>query len=222
MAAPNPVTDPLYAYDTFGWTNQQTGDVPNVAQLGSASLLGPNEAIVQNYIAETLDPQSVTHAAANIVSGTIYGAKLVLAAPAYVTNASIWSVAAGTATKLFTGIYNVNGALMSSSADVHAGLGTQVLVTGAQTAPVALSAGIYYVALAAVWSVQPTVNAITAATAATQFGGQGLAVPASGQPFTNASPRWATLGSGVATALPATVTPSAAAFSAVGFWAGLS
>ena len=222
MAAPSPVTDPLWAYDTPGWTNQgSTGDIPLGSGLSSDSEIGPGEAIVQGYQAMSFDPMLTATTTQIPTAGIVYLAKIMLPDPFATTSVNIFCVAAGNATAFYLGVYSASGALVSTSADKHASLASATALVAAQITPAAASAGVVYAAMLNVGGTTTSVSAMTGPTSAAVAAGAGLVVPAATTPFTNNSPRFATVLTGQ-TALPATITPSAVAFSAFGLWVALS
>ena len=170
MPAPTPSNDPLWAFDTPGWTTQgNTGDtiganLPSVSQ--GASLLEP--AANSGYISRTLDPDVTTAGGAGttltMTSGTVYLFLLQVLDPAFTKSVVVVGANAGTSTHAFVGLYNAfSGAQVAITADQTATVfGTTATKINWTTAAV-LGPGYYWGAILTVSSVAPTLKAFTLA-----------------------------------------------------------
>jgi hypothetical protein len=217
---PNP-TDPMV---TPGWNTQTSTGDEEVGGVGSATtgLLGPNEAIMQGFLAQTADPAEIVHAGAALASsGSIYMAKLYLPTPLYCTNINLWCTTAGNASVLNLGLFSSAGTFLVATGDVHASLSSGTMLTGALSAKTTIPAGFCYIAVGNVG----TTTAFNAITYNALFASAGLTVAASQTLATLATPqaqRWFVGGTGFATTFPATLTAAQFAATTIGYWAGLS
>jgi hypothetical protein len=214
-------TDPMV---TPGWNTQTSTGDEEVGGVGSATtgLLGPNEAIMQGFLAQTADPAEIVHAGAALATtADIYMAKLYLPTPLYCTNINLWCTTAGNATVLNLGLFSSAGALLASTGDVHGSLSSGSLLTGALSAKTTLPAGFCYVAVGNVGST----TAFNAITYSATFASAGLTAAGSMTLASLATPqaqRWFVGGTGFATTFPASLTAAQFAATTIGFWAALS
>lgn len=160
MAVPNPATDPLWAYNTLAWTNQNDGsagtltkNVEGAALTGAAmtnnSFLSEPEAL-SGFIARSLDP------AVNSVSGntgtalsantTTYVAAIQVVDPALTSKVVISAKYTTTADTFAFGLYNFAGAQIATVTGVACTTSFAPVVGTWSTATV-LSPGTYYIAL---------------------------------------------------------------------------
>lgn len=176
MAAPNPVTDPLYAYDTFGWTNQQNGDIPTVG--GSQGVVAPYDAELSGFLASTMDSGVVTTDALLPATNVFYGSLIYIGGPSRSTKFFSSPSTVGTATHAYVALLSATGTTVAASADLTA------LASGAgswATAPL-LTAGYYYLGVVATWSVQPKFTGLPV-LAVTSGNAAGLVYSAANQVF---------------------------------------
>lgn len=152
MAAPNPVTDPLYAYDTFGWTNQQTGDVPTVG--AAQNVVSPYDAELGGTIASTMDAAGAVTAAFTpaITTSIFYGGLVYIGGPVKSTKFFASVTAAGTTSHAYVALLSTAGVPLALSAD----LTTLASGTGSWAVAPVLASGFYYLGIASVSSVAAT------------------------------------------------------------------
>jgi hypothetical protein len=147
-----PSTDPNWAYDTPGWTNQgNTGDVEG-SQLAGASFagnafLGEPEAL-SGYIARSIDPSVLSTVASNFLvmgtsSTTAYFAAVDVIAPAKTSAVVIYAKSVSSSTSANVGLYNSAGVQLTTAAPA---LTTSVAaVKTSWSAAQILAPGTYYV-----------------------------------------------------------------------------
>ena len=146
-------------------------------------------------------------------SGTVVTAKLFLRQPATVSNVCIAIGAAGvtlTAGQNFAGIYNTAGLLLGTTADQSAVWNSAGFKQMALTAPVALAAGAYYVAILS-----------NAATPPTLARGGTITASVANANLTATDAAWAT-GPAAQTTLPASITMASRTLSSLTTWVGVS
>jgi hypothetical protein len=156
MAAPSPATDPLWAYDTPGWTNQgNTGDTIGTQLTGAPfsanAFLGEPEAL-SGYIARSIDP------ALNSVSGTTgtaisanttgYFAALEVMNPALTKKIVVSTKYTTSADTLSMALYNFAGVQVATITGV-AQTTSFAPVIGTWSTAATLGPGTYYVGLCA-------------------------------------------------------------------------
>lgn len=174
--------------------------VPNVSPPAMSGVLA------WNY-----DPE-IAGSGGLLVSGTLYLHKLIVTTAITATNIVIGVTVAGgtlTAGQNLCGIYNASGTLIATSVDQTTAWGTSGGKACALTAPVALPAGTYYVAVLSVGT-----------TPITMAESPGFSV-AYNNVLTAAMLRHATNGTGL-TALPASRTLSSNVSSTRSSWVGIS
>lgn len=122
-------------------------DAPAFQRIATAAV----GAADRGFQAWNYDPYMAT-VSGNNTSGTVFGSRLRLTRAGVIS--SVWFAAAGAGVNLvagnFVGIYSPAGALLAQSADLTAffgALGSQSPVSCSLTAPIALPAGFYDVAV---------------------------------------------------------------------------
>ena len=170
MPAPNPLTDPLWAFNTPGWNSQaNTGDtigtnLPSVSQ--GASLLEP--AANSAYITRSMDPDVTTAGGAgttlSLTSGTAFLFLVQVLDPAFTKSVVVVGAVAGTTTVALVGLYNAySGAQIAATANQGAAaFGTTATKINWATAAV-VQPGYYWVMVLTVNTVVPTLKAFTLA-----------------------------------------------------------
>lgn len=213
MATPSPSNDPLWAYDTPGWTSQaNTGDTigANLPGVSTAALLA-EPAALSGYIARAIDPDTTsaggTGTTLSMTGGTAYLFAMQVVEPSYTTKVIVGGKTAGTSTHGWAALFNAyTGTQIAITADLTTtqfGTSTTAFnwASGAVIAP-----GYYYVMLLSVNSVAATLTAFTLSKEA-----QMLLTSTSCVAFTSGSSlRFATGGTNLTSlsAVPASLTSS--------------
>lgn len=169
-----------------------------------------NAAAANGLLAWSFDPAAAVNNSV-LTAGVLYLTKVVLAAPATITNLLAFVVTQGnslTSGQNFAALFDSSGTQRGITADQTTAWGSNGAKTMALTSPYAAAAGSYWVALLANGSTAPAF----ARSAGTAVGNIGLAA---------ASYRFGTSGTGQ-TAVPASVTMGSMGSSAVALWVGVS
>jgi hypothetical protein len=207
-----------------GWNVQtSTGDEEVGGPGGLGGLLGPNEPVMNNMLAESFSPAQTATTAVVMLTATVTLAKLFLPSPGYISNLNVFSVAGAGITQLVGGIYSMAGNLVATSANSVSGLAANTIQPMPLTVKSTIPSGFVYAAVA-------TVGATTTFSALTYSAGLpnvGLLTPAAvttaGLPINGATaPLFMTGGTGFATTLPATLVPAQFAATTQGIWVGLN
>ena len=193
-----PTTDPNWAWDTPGWTNQgNTGDTEGAGLSAPSNPLAPNGAILSGVIAATMDAgaASVT-GLTSLVTNTAYGAMVYVAAPAVTTKVFANDSTAGTTTHGYMLLTSLGGTVLAATADLTTTVG------GAKSwaASTTLASGFYYLAIATTNSVTGVYSGAPV-SAVTCGNGSGL-VWAAGGPY----PRFVTGAAVLTGTAPTSVT----------------
>ena len=165
-----PTTDPNWAWDTPGWTNQgNTSDVEG-AQLsapGQGSML-VEPAALSGYIARSMDPDVTsgggTSTTTLFVTGTPFLFSMQVMDPVVTTGVAVAGAAAGPPTHSIAALYSASsGQLVANTADLGAsGFGTAAAKIP-WAATTALSAGYYWVLLVESSGTMGTLTSFTLA-----------------------------------------------------------
>jgi hypothetical protein len=122
MAAPTPATDPNFAWDTQGWTNQgNTGDVegenPGGSGLGlpASSLVDP--AALSGFAFRNMDPDQLTTAGATLTTNTVYFSAFTVDTPTISTKGLVDVTTHGTVTVAYYAIVDANGTTQAVTAN---------------------------------------------------------------------------------------------------------
>jgi len=167
MPAPSPATDPLWAYNTLGWTNQgNTGDIPTGGTTSFDYIQEP--ASLSYFLARTLDPDLSVAAGYTIgSSNTFYGGLVWFPGPTLVTSLVFdITTVGGTPTISYATIWNPtqNNAVLAVSAN-----STSALASGMNTvnftAKTVIPSGVYYVGMSL---SQPTHTTVISGIASLQ------------------------------------------------------
>lgn len=146
-----PTTDPNWAWDTPGWTNQgNTSDVEG-AQLSGATLtnnayLSEPEAL-SGFIARSMDPalNSLTSSNYSLAATTTAAwAAIQVLDPCVTSKVTIFAKYSATSATAGLGLYNFNGTLIASCTSASLGASNAVVTTSWSTAAV-LAPGPYYI-----------------------------------------------------------------------------
>jgi hypothetical protein len=198
MAASTPSTDPNWAWDTSGWTNQgNTGDVEKSSGALLNSVYGT--AGLSGVLAQTWDPILNTTNAALPATNTFYGTLVYLPTPVYTTKVVANQSTAGTTTHGYFAVLSATSATLGTTVCATADqvAATTTAAVSWATATV-LSPGLYYFGYAFTWSVQ------------TKFDGLPVLGVTDSQLVTSpANPRFVTGSVTITSAFPATVTLAA-------------
>lgn len=151
MAAPTPATDPNFAWDTQGWTNQgNTGDVEGTnlypASLGANQYLVEPEAL-SGFIARSMDPalNSVASGTYNLLATTTAAfAAVQVLEPAITSKVTIFAKYSATSAVAGLGLYNFAGTQLTTCNSSALTASNAAYVTSWAT-PQVLAPGIYYV-----------------------------------------------------------------------------
>lgn len=143
------------------------------------------------------------------IAGTLYLVKLVIRGALTIgtLHFDVQTAGAGASTQTFVGLYNSSGTRLTGSSDVGAAFTSTGDASCALTTPQALSAGTF------VWAALITNLATTQPTLLRFFNATAVLNPN----LTAATFRWATNGTSL-TALPASITPSSNAATAISLW----
>lgn len=211
-----------------GGDNNQWGTINNTALNTLASALTTAEgniaalqptnfgALETGYKAWTFPAEQVVGGGSIPGAGAVTLGKVLLNSTQSVTSIALYVATGGTALTAgqnFAGIYNSNGTLVATTADLTtpwAGTGwmTHALTGG----PFALSAGAYWVAVMSnAATTRPTFGRNSGSLSGALYNGL----------LTNATLRFATNGTGT-TALPASITPASNASNNVPYWFALT
>lgn len=158
--------------------NQVIGTAGRVLEIDRTQIVRQGRAI----ITETVDAIAMIGTAIT-VNGTVYYCAVGLRAGDVVTNLSIFVQTAGTVmTRSRVGLYDIAGNLLAQSADQGASWQAAGLKTIALTAPFTiLTTGLYYVAVIAIGTVQPTLSRGASSLISAPAGIGAGAIPFTGQ-----------------------------------------
>ena len=150
MATPTPANDPLWAYDTPGWTNQgNTGDTIGTQLTGTTfsvnAFLSEPEGL-SGYIARSIDPTvaSLGTTGTAMSSTTAYFTAIELLAPAQTKKLYLAVKYASAAEAIDCGLYNFAGTQLTT-ATVTPGSTTLYNASASWAASQVLAPGTYYV-----------------------------------------------------------------------------
>jgi hypothetical protein len=150
MAAPSPATDPIWAYNTPGWTNQgNTGDVEGAQLTGttfSANAFLSEPEGLSGYIARSIDPTVASlGTTGQAMTDTIaWFAAVEVLAPAQTKKLYLAVKYASAAEAIDCGLYNFAGVQLTT-ATVTPGSTTLYSASASWAAAQVLSPGTYYV-----------------------------------------------------------------------------
>lgn len=173
MAAPSPATDPLWAYDTPGWTNQNaTGDIEgnNLTPVSFEYLAEP--AAASWYLARTMDPDLSAAAGTVTPSNAALNCLLVWVPAPCLTHGAIFNptTTGVTISWNWCALVNaVNGVVMAVSAEQSAAPTSGTVYEYTWSAATIIAPGFYYITLATKWTTQPTFTGIATLAREVQY-----------------------------------------------------
>lgn len=153
MPAPNPATDPLWAYNTLGWTNQgNTGDIPTPGATGiqgNQVLVEP--ASLSQYITRSLDPDISQTGSGITESNSLMNCHLVeVLGPALTSKVSfnVQTADVTAPTKKWWALVSwPSGIVVAVTANSTAVYGATGTTTVSWTSPTVVASGLYYIVL---------------------------------------------------------------------------
>jgi hypothetical protein len=178
MAVQTPGTDPLYAWDVPGWTNQKMGASAtaglNLIESGGATpatLGGSSGAALNGYLGWTNDP--ISNAADTLLpaTNTFYGSLIYLPEGGVTTKLIVNETTNGTTTHAYgvlasvSSLSNLAATVIALTADKTSGT-VDTFAGVAWATPgtsVVLAPGFYYAGVITTWSGQPKFAGLTAA-----------------------------------------------------------
>lgn len=167
------------------------------------------------FLATNVDP-AYAGAAVSLVSGTVHMQRIDLPYPGTITNlhqAVVTTVGSGlTAGQNFAGLYNSAGTRIGVTADQSVAWTTAGEKNMALTAPVAVAAGTYYVALLSNGATPPAFLRMAQTASVADLVNHGMST---------ATARWTT-GPTAQTTLPASITMASRVFSGLTYIAAVS
>lgn len=193
-----PTTDPNWAWDVPGWTNQgNTGDTEGAGLSAPSNPLAPSGAILSGVVASTMDAGSAAVAGLVAATNVAYAALVYVPAPAVTKKAFASGAGSATATNGYYFLSSVGGTVLAATASQGASALTGAL---SWATPYTLSSGFYYLGLAGAAATVGTfvgcpVSGVTAGN------GAGLVWAASG-PY----PRFVTVATVLTAAAPTSFT----------------
>src|ERR1700729_915508 len=153
MAAPSPATDPLWAYDTPGWTNQgNTGDIPTPGANGiGADTMLIEPASTSAFLTRSIDPDISQSGTGLTMSNSLMTCTLLsVLGPTLTTKVAfnVQTVDITSPTKKWWALVQWPSAtVVAVTANSVAVYGSTGATTVSWTAPTVLSSGLYYAVL---------------------------------------------------------------------------